>query len=448
MVESEVTDRLARHVLACRPDDLPASVRREAGRAFLNILGCAIGGARHAAVDIADEALAEMTGRGQATLLGRGRKADVLHAALINCLASSVHTYDDTHAQALVHPSGPVFAAVLALSERMVVSGRDLLTAFALGVEINCRLSKAISVAPARGPVAWSQTGITCAVGAALAAGKLLGLDLRRMCSAVGIAASQAAGMRSLHGTMCTPLMPAHAAQAGLRAALLAARGFTGGTASLEKRNGYLDVFCEQAHLPALIGGLGREFEILHNTYKPYPCGIVIHPIVDACLQLRRDHGFDAAHIGRVDIQASAAAMALCNRPGPVDEFEAHVSLQHWCAAVLIRGVSGVEVLSDAVLHDPAIMALQNRIVAMEDPDCGADAAAVTLRLNDGRTHMGSVDHCIGSAGNPMTDAQLEAKFTALGDPVVGAVRCRELIALCHDLDRLADAGAIARGAA
>ena len=100
------------------------------------------------------------------------------------------------------------------------------------------------------------------------------------------------------------------------------------------------------------------------------------------------------------------------------------------------------------MLHDPAIMALQNRIVAMEDPDCGADAAAVTLRLNDGRTHMGSVDHCIGSAGNPMTDAQLEAKFTALGDPVVGAVRCRELIALCHDLDRLADAGAIARGAA
>ena len=448
MVESEVTAQLARHVLATGPGDLPANVRREAGRSFLNILGCAIGGARHAAVDMADEALAEMTGPGQATLLGRGRKSDVLHAALINCLASSVHTYDDTHAQALVHPSGPVFAAVLALSERMVVSGRDLLTAFALGVEINCRLSTAISVLPARGSMAWSQTGITGAIGAALVAGKLLGLDLRRMCSAIGIAASQAAGMRSLHGTMCTPLMPAHAAQAGLRAALLAARGFTGGTASLEKRNGYLDVFCEQAHLPALIGGLGREFEILRNTYKPYPCGIVIHPIVDACLQLRRDHALESAQVERIDIKASPGAMALCNRPGPKDEFEAHVSLQHWCAAVLIRGATGVEVLGDAMVHDPAIMAFQDRIDVTEDPTCGADAAELTVRLHDGRTLVSRVDHCIGSAGNPMTDAQLEAKFTALGDPVVGAVRSRELIARCHRLDSLADAGAIARAAA
>ncbi len=448
MVEIDVTAQLARYAQATAPDDLPANVRREARRSFLNILGCAIGGARHAAVDMADEALAEMTGPAQATLLGRGRKADVLHAALINCLASSVHTYDDTHAQALVHPSGPVFAAVLALSERMIVNGRDLVTAFALGVEINCRLSKAISVPPARGSVAWSQTGITGAIGAALATGKLLGLDQQRMCSAIGIAASQAAGMRSLHGTMCTPLMPAHAALAGLRAALLAARGFTGGTASLEKRNGYLDVFCEQAHLPALIGDLGREFEILRNTYKPYPCGIVIHPIIDACLQLRRDRAMDAAQVERVDIRASPGAMALCNRPGPKNEFEAHVSLQHWCAAVLIGGVTGIEALGDATVHDPDIKAFQGRIAVVEDAGRGADAAELTVRLNDGRTVVASIDHCIGSAGNPMTDAQLEAKFTALGDPVVGAARSCELLAMCQSFDSLADVGAIARAAA
>jgi len=247
---------------------------------------------------------------------------------------------------------------------------------------------------------------------------------------------------------MCTPLMPAHAAQAGLRAALLAARGFTGGTASLEKRNGYLDVFCEQAHLQALTGGLGREFEILHNTYKPYPCGIVIHPIIDACLQLRRDHSLDIAQIERVDIKASPGAMALCNRPGPSDEFEAHVSLHHWCAAVLIRGTTGVEVLGDTMVHDPVILAFQDRIGMTEDPICGTDATELTVRLKGGGTVVSRVDHCIGSAGNPMTNAQLEAKFTALGEPVVGAARCRELIAICHRLETLADAGAIARGAA
>lgn len=447
MIDSDVTDQLAQYVLAAKPDDLPANVRHEAKRSFLNILGCAIGGARHETVDMTDAALSDMTGPGQATLVGRGRKSDVLHATLLNCLASSVYSYDDTHAEAIVHPSGPVFSTVLALAERMPVHGRDLLNAFTLGVEITCRLSKAISVAPARGPVAWSQTGITCGIGAALAAGKLLGLDAQRMRYAIGIAASQASGIRSLHGTMCTALMPAHAGQTGLRAALLAARGFTGGVASLEKHNGYFDVFCAQANLPALLGGLGKEFEILRNTYKPYPCGIVIHPILDACLQLRRDHALDAAQVERIDIKASPGAMALCNRRNPKDEFEAHVSLHHWTAAALIRGTTGIEVLSEAFVHDPALIAFQDRVTAVEDSTRGGDCTEMTVRLRDGRTLVSRIDHGIGSASNPMNDAQLDAKFAAQSDAAIGAERSRKLIAACRNLENLADAGAIGRDA-
>ena len=447
MADINVTDQLARYVLSAGPDDLPANVQREAKRSLLNILGCVIGGARHATVDMADEALADMTGPGQATLLGRGRKSDVLHATLLNCIASSVYGYDDTHAEAIVHPSGPVFAAALALSERIPVHGRDLLTAFALGVEITCRLSKAISVPPARGTIAWSQTGITCSIGAVLASGKLLGLDVERMRWAIGIAASQAAGMRSLHGTMCTALTPAHAGQTGLRAALLAARGFTGGSASLEKHNGYFDVFCEEANFPALLGGLGQHFEILRNTYKPYPCGIVIHPILDACLQLRRQHSLDAGQIERVDIKASPGAMALCNRRNPRDEFEAHVSLHHWAAAALMNGTAGIEVLDEACVHEPAIVALQDCINAAEDVSRGSDSCEVTIALKDGRTLVCGIDHGIGSATNPMTDAQLEVKFLGLSEPVLGAERSRKLIAACRNLEHLADAGAIARDA-
>jgi len=447
MAGTDITNQLAQYVVDARPADLPAPVQREAKRSFLNILGCAIGGARHDTVNMADEALGDMDGPGRATLLGRGRKADALHATLINCIASSVYGYDDTHAEAIVHPSGPVFAAVLALCERSPVHGRDLLTAFTLGVEINCRLSKSISVPASRGPVAWSQTGITCSIGTALAAGKLLGLNVQQMRSAIGIAACQASGMRSLHGTMCTAFTPAHAGQCGLRAALLASRGFTGGTASLEKHNGYFDVFCDEPDFPALIGELGQRFEILKNTYKPYAGGIVIHPIVDASLQLRRAHAPDVNQIERILIQASPGAMALCNRPHPRDEFEAHVSLHHWVASVLIRGSSGIEVFSDDFIRDPAIVAFQDRITAVEDPSLGSDSAEMTVHFKDARTLVSRVEHGIGSAANPMTDAHLESKFIELCEGVVGAERCRALITACRDLENLPDAGAIPRGA-
>jgi 2-methylcitrate dehydratase PrpD len=151
--------------------------------------------------------------------------------------------------------------------------------------------------------------------------------------------------------------------------------------------------------------------------------------------------------VERVDIKASPAAMALCNRRNPKDEFAAQVSLHHWAAAALMRGATGIEVLSDAFVHDPAIIAFQDRITATEDPSRRADAAEMKVRLNDGRTLVGRVDHGIGSASNPMTDAQLEAKFTALSDAVVGAERSRKLIAQCRNLENLADAGAIARDA-
>ena len=173
-------------------------------------------------------------------------------------------------------------------------SGADFLLAFALGIEMTCRLSKAISVPPAKGTVAWSQTGITAGIGAAVAAAKLLKLDATRLQYAIGIALSQAAGFRVMHATMVSSLMPAQGAQTGLRAAVLAERGFTASPAALEGRYGFLEVFAETPHVPSLADGLGERFEILRNTYKPYPCGIVIHPIIDACLQLRREHAIDA----------------------------------------------------------------------------------------------------------------------------------------------------------
>jgi 2-methylcitrate dehydratase PrpD len=448
-MDSAITTRLAHYAAMTRYGDLPEPVRREALRSMFNILGCTLGGARHHGVDVADSALRSYAGTGTATLIGRGRKADALHATLINCLASSIYSFDDTHAEAVVHPSGPVASAALALAEVRPVSGQALLTAFALGVELECRLCKALTVPPAKGSMAWSGTGITGGLGAAVAAGSLLGLDMAGMRTAMGIALSQAAGFRAMHGSLCTPLMPAQAAQTGLRAALLAQAGFTSSDTPLEGRYGYLSVFSDEPDLDALAGALGERYEILRNTYKPYPCGIVIHPIIDACLELRAAHGLDANQIASVAIAASPGAMALCNNRSPKTEMEAHVSLHHWVAVCFIRGTVRIQDMdTETAVKDPALMAFQDRVEATLDPARAADSAEVTVTMADGRRYASRIEHGVGSAARPMTDAELEVKFAGMAAPVLGEARTRALMAQCWTLAGLADAGDLARAAA
>jgi 2-methylcitrate dehydratase PrpD len=446
---SDVTACLADFAVATRPADLPDTVHREGLRSFVNIVGCILGGARHPLVDLADSALSAFAGPGQATLFGRGRSADILHATLINCLASSIYSFDDTHETAVVHPSGPVAAAVLALAELRPINGIDLLTAFTLGVELTCRLCLGVTVPPAKSSIAWSGTGIAAGFGAAVACGKLLDLDGAAMRTAIGIALSQAAGFRAMHGTATTSLMPAHAAQTGLRAALLAHAGFTASQEALEGRYGFLSVFCEEPDLYALAGGLGERFEILHNTYKPYPCGIVIHPIIDACLHLRRERHLDPAGIRHVAIQASPGAMALCNRPNPKDELQAHVSLHHWTAVAFIRGTARIQDMdTETAVKDPALIAFQDKVEATLDTSLSADATVVTVSMADGTRHDCRIAHGIGSASNPMSDADLQRKFIDLATPVVGPGRAQALAAKSWGLATLADAGSIGQAAA
>lgn len=446
--ESAASATLAEVFGRLRPADLPAAVHREASRAFLNILGCTIGGARHPMVALTERALADMFGPAQATVIGRGYRTDRLHAALLNGLSSSVHTFDDTHAQAIVHPSGPVFAAVLAVCEQHSIDGADVLAAFALGVEAVCRISKAISVAPAVGTIAWSQTGIVGGIGAAIASGRLLGLDTLALQRAIGIAACQAGGFRVAHGTMSTPMMAGQGAQTGLRAALLARAGFEGPINALEGRYGYCSVFSESAHLESMLSRLGEHFEILSDTYKPYPCGIVIHPAIEACLRLHQDHRLAADAIAAVDVETCAEAIALTDRRHPKDEMQAHVSLHYWAAMALTRGRAGVAELEAVAVPDPALQALQERIALRLTAGIAPDGVAIVVHLKDGRRLRQTIDHCIGSTGRPMTDAELEAKFRDLSEPVIGAARTQTAIAACQALTSSSDAGALPRALA
>jgi 2-methylcitrate dehydratase PrpD len=437
------TTQIVDYVLGASAADLPDRVRREGLRSFFNILGCTYGGARHDAIERTWASLAPFAGAPNASLLGRAAKSDALTAALLNTLSSSIATYDDTHAEAIVHPSGPVMAAVLAVAEHKPVTGRDLLTAFILGVEIVCRLSKAVSVAPAQGSIAWSQTGICCGVGAALAAARLLALDAKATRQAVGHAASQASGLRVAHGTMCTAMMPSQAAQAGLRAAYFAKAGVTSSERAIEGRYGFLECFAATPHTAHLTQGLRSHFEILANTYKPFPCGIVINPLIDAALQMKAAHTLEPDRIERVEMTVSPGAIALCDRRHPKDEFEGQVSLYHWVAAAFVRGRAGSADGTDAVIREPAMRDFRERVFATASPAMPIDGVDMTVTLGDGRRLQSSLRDCIGSKGRPMTDAQLTAKFEQSAAPVLDAATLRRVVEDCWRLETLADARAV-----
>jgi 2-methylcitrate dehydratase PrpD len=444
---ADTTAILTRFVLETPRSAIPPGVRREGVRSLVNILGCTLGGADHVAVDRAWNALRPFAGADQATLMGRRERTDAVTAVFLNTLASSIHTFDDTHAEAIVHPSGPVMGVVLALAELRPVSGAEALAAFTLGVEAVCRLSKAISVAPAKGDIAWSQTGVTCGIGVALAAARLLGLDRDTAAVAAGIAAANASGIRALHGTMCTAGLPAFAGQSGLRAALLAQAGFTASRIVIEARYGFAACFAQAPHLAYVTEGLGERYEILSNTYKPYPCGIVIHPLIDAALEIAAERKTTAEAVAGVEIVANPAAMALCYRRHPKDEMEAQVSIYQWVAAALARGRAGLAEGTEAAIGDPAIAALRDRIEVASEAGVPHDGADVTVRLADGAVVSRRIRGCIGSRHRPMTDAELDAKFAAAAEAVLPRTAAAEVLAMTRGIEGLADAALIARTA-
>ncbi len=442
---SSATAQIVDYVLSAKPSDLPEAVRKEGLRSFFNILGCTLGGAKHVAVERTWGALKPFAGSSQVTLIGRGERTDAITASLINTLSSSIATYDDTHAEAIVHPSGPIMGAVLAVAEQRTVTGRDLLAAFTLGVEAVCRLSKAVSVAPAKGDIAWSQTGISCGVGAALASARLMGLDARATRQAVGHAASQASGLRAAHGTYCTAMMPAVAGQTGLRAAYFAEAGVTSTEVVIEHRYGFAQCFAEVPHLDYLTGALGQRFEILGNTYKPFPCGIVINPLIDAALQMRAEHSIKVEDVERITMQCNPGALALCDRRHPKDEMEGQVSLYHWVAAAIVRGKAGLAEGSDASIHDAALKSFREKVFATANAAIPIDGVDMSITLKGGKTLEKKLRDCIGSKGRPMSDRELEVKFEQSAAQTLAPDRVTALIAQTWKLEEMADASTLVR---
>ena len=442
---SSTTQTLARYVVNAKYGDIPPGVRHEAKRALLNWLGCAIGAARHETIERALAAIAPFAGAPQAALLGRGERLDILNAAFLNGVSSHVLDFDDTHEKAL-HPSAPVYPALLALGEWRNVSGADFLHAFILGVEVECRL--ALSVVPEHYDVGWHVTGTAGVFGAAAAAGKLLGLSEQQMTWALGIAATQSSGLREMFGSMCKSFHPGAAARNGLSAALLAAQNFDSSECGIEAPRGWAHVLSTRFDPAIITEGLGEHFELSRNMYKPYPCGLVVHAVIDGCIDLRRMHGADLMDIERIDLRVNPMVLELTGKKTPNTGLEGKFSVYHAAAIGLIYGRANESEYADEVVRSPGVIAIRDRVTATADPAVTSYLEAyVSIKLRDGRVLAHHVPHALGTLQRPMSDGDLEEKFRALLAPVLPAGRAGPLIALCWDVERLDNVGDIARAA-
>ena len=420
-----VTQLLA-HFVATHPSrGWSDAVDHAAHRTFLNWLGCAVGAAEHESVQAALAAVRLLQPAPQASVLGRRDKVDMANAALLNGISSHTFDFDDTHLKTIIHPAGPVASALLALAEHTGASGRALMDALVLGIDVSCRVGNAMY--PDHYDRGWHITGSTGTVGAAAGCARLLGLSEAQTAMALGIAASQPIGMREQFGSMTKPFHPGGAARAGLMSALLAQQGFTASPKALEAPRGMMQTISTKNDWSEITQGLGQQFEIALNTFKPFACGIVIHPCIDGCAQLRAQ-GITPEQIASLEIRVHSLVLELTGKKEPADGLQAKFSVYHGCAAGLMFGRAAEEEFSDAIVTRPDMVALRRKVVATVDDSIDESAADITAVLTDGRRVHLRVEHAIGSLQNPMTDAQLEAKFHGLSDAVLGAAQTSELI--------------------
>jgi 2-methylcitrate dehydratase PrpD len=250
-----------------------------------------------------------------------------------------------------------------------------------------------------------------------------------------------------MFGTHCKSFHPGRAAQNGLSAALLAQKNFTSSNQVIEAKRGFANVMSTKHNYAEITENLGKTFEVSTNSYKPFACGIVIHPSIDGCVQLKKEHGLTGAEVEKVHLTVPHLVLELTGKRTPQVGLEGKFSVFHSCAVALLFGAAGEKEYSDAMVRDPKVIAIRDRVECTIDDSLRDDECHVQLTLKDGRVLKKHVEHAIGSRERPMSDAGLARKFHGLVDPVLGAGKAKRLVELCAKVATLEDVGILAAAA-
>jgi len=425
-----VTDEVVEFVVNLTWEAIPAAVIRIAKEHILDTFGVTLAGSKEACAQIVRETL--VLGDGNATVVGTLDQRPTYLAALANGVASHALDYDDTQLSTspeavyglLTHPSTPVFSAAVAVAEAIGASGQQLLVAYCAGVEVACRVADAIN--PRHYQAGFHSTGTIGTIGAAAAAGRLLGLDRDQLATAIGIAASMASGLRENFGTMTKPLHAGRAASNGVAAAYLAQNGFTASKHILEARRGFFSAAGGGFLTDKIVGCLGKPFflESPGVSIKPYPSGSLSHPGQDVILELVRAHDITPEQVERVEVGTNSNVLNALIYPRPTTDLEGKFSLEYCMAAALIYRKAGLREFTDEAVNDPRIQAILPRMIVRVDPDLeqmGYQHVRTRVKVitRDGREYSGEAEWAKGYPLKPMTQEELEGKFLECAETVL-----------------------------
>jgi 2-methylcitrate dehydratase PrpD len=256
---------------------------------------------------------------------------------------------------------------------------------------------------------------------------------------AMGLAATQASGIREMFGSMAKSFHAGHAARNGYLSAVLAKSDFTAGEQGIESPRGFAPVLASKYDLSRVTAGLGEDFQLRYNTYKPYPCGIVVHPTIDGCIELHREHHPATDQIKAVRVRVNPLVLDLCNKRNITQGLDSKYSIYHSAAVGLVRGKAGLQEYTDAAANDPIIRKVRELVAPVGDPSITEDQSHIGVELTDGRIISHFVKESLGNIRRPLSDKQLEEKFRDQAVPTLTTARVDELIGLCWRLDQVED---------
>ena len=439
-----VTLALVRAVRGIRYDEIPGDALEVARHCLLDLLGCALAGSREPLTEILVEQVT--TSDGPATLIGRRERAPWSAAALVNGAAGHALDFDDTHTLMSGHPSAPVVPALLALAEKEGARGADLLAALVAGIELECRLTALLG--PGHYGAGFHSTATVGAFGAAAACAHLLGLDEERWLHALGIAGTQAAGLKSAFGSMAKPLHAGRAAETGLLAALLARGGFTANPCVLEAPQGFAATHAGGELRTDALDRLAGRFLVRDTLFKYHAACYLTHAAIEAAGSLCTHHALAPERITRVEVRVDPSLLSVCNVAEPRTGLEGKFSLRA-TTAMALRGDDTADpaTFTDARMADPDLVRLRDRVAIVPVAGTGATRTAVTVDTDRGR-FVAEADTGVPAVDMRAQRERLEAKFLALATPVLGRARAEALATAAlaaHQLSGAADILRLAR---
>jgi len=431
----KVTEKLALFALETSYRSFPKDVIHQGKRCFLDLLGVALGGSKQPLSQILVKTVKEVGGKPQATVWGHGLKTSVMNAALVNGAMAHALDYDDTHTGSLGHPSAPMIPAVLGLAEWKGLSGKSALEAYILGFEVETRIG--MGMGPKHYDRGWHATSTYGRFGAAVAAGKLLGLNLEQMKQAMGLAGTQAAGLRLVFGTMSKPFHPGKSAFDGVLSALLAQRGFTCAPNIIEGKKGYFEALGDDSRLEPMVKDLGKKYEVLKNTFKPYAACLLTHPTIDAIIELRNKYNLQPGNVSEIQCEVAKFCLDSAGQVEPKTGLAGKFSTYYCAALALAEGVAGEDMFTDKRVLDPQMVALRKRVKAKIIPGYKDTEARVTITTKEGQKYSSYVDTPKGDPRNPPSDQELENKFRSLAPFALPKTKIDRLVKTLWNLEKV-----------